>query len=124
MATIYNEDERKQMLDARVEPEFHHLNTYGIPFVSRDGVISVRVRGAERTVRLIFDHPDIVSAQKTARDRQCGLCLRWDTFDLSSEPGIYPKDRFWCGACRRSLRESRERAQVMSRLRALRTGKR
>ena len=124
MASLYNEDERKQMVDARVEPEFHHNNPYGIPFVSRDGVLSVRVRGSERPLRYIFDHPDIVSAQKEARDRQCSLCMRWDTFDLSFEPGVFPRDRLWCGACRKSLRQSRERAQVMNRLHALRAARR
>jgi hypothetical protein len=117
---VYSEDERKAMTatDARLEPEFHHDRAYGIPFVGRDGVLSVRIYGRQpvnQNIHLIYDHPALLEAQDVQTQRQCACCRKWDKRGMGVQPGTYPAGRQWCGDCLARLRESRDRAQWLRR---------
>jgi hypothetical protein len=113
LALLYTEEERKSMssTDARVEPNFHLSRAYGVPFKGRDGIMTVRIRGAQpsQPFVVLYDHPDLVKAQIAERERQCAQCLKWDQPALDVEPGTYPAGRQWCYFCRLKLREMRER---------------
>lgn len=117
MALLYTEEERKQLSvsDARVEPSFHQTHRYGIPFVGRDGVRSVRIQGRSSDLVLIYDHPALIQAQTHERERQCAMCMKWDKVGMAWEAGIYPHDRLWCSDCREKLRRSRLSARPMIR---------
>lgn len=95
--------------DARLEPNYHFIRPYGVPFVGRDGVLTVRMRGAEPKVPIVmlYDHPDLVRSQEVERERLCSLCGKWDQPEMRAEPGTYPQDRKWCMLCRMRLRKSR-----------------
>jgi hypothetical protein len=102
--------------DARLEPGFHLLRPYGVPFIGRDGVLTVRLRGAEPETQMVilYDHPDLVDAQIIERERLCPACNRWDRPEMMAEPGTYPADRKWCAECRIRLRKSRMSVRLYS----------
>lgn len=116
MTESFSENERKSMsaTDARAEPDYHRQRPYGVPFVGRDGVLSVRIKGPQRPMVLLYDHPAIVGAQAVEYDRWCPQCNQWDRPGMMWEPGVWPREYNWCGSCRYGLRQYAAQKSISS----------